>query len=493
MVRLGHSVDADFCLGGFQIAQEQNSQIGYFLPSKSQKQLLVEIASYPGIWRFAFKKSAIQDVWFQNFCMGEDQAFLLEAIEDISNLYLYQGIVYEYRKSDIGQLTSSSASRSQILESILWLQSGRVRFAKSPLFKLFIASQILTSVKALGVFNGVKLLVTNMFLMKSSIPRYMFKVLYRRKKMNYLSGALIIYLTGGLGNQLFQVARALDMAKGRALCIANYKPDGINQEIVQQLHKGSYFFQDKTRINSLLNPLLVSLALRFTSSKFRWVKYLQFVPRILSKLANGWHAKLNQVTDVGFEGKDKRDPNVLIGYFQSYMYVDKALLNKNLRPNYSEQTNEELKRYRLLSKTEMPTLVHIRLGDYRMEPRFGSIKKDYYEKSLEFIKSQSQLEKIWLFSNEPDEAINFFPHEMHQNIRIINEATLTSLENLEIMRMCSNYVISNSTYSWWAAFLSLTDNPIVIYPSPWFENMKSPTGIAPPTWIPFEGYNPLNT
>jgi len=144
----------------------------------------------------------------------------------------------------------------------------------------------------------------------------------------------------------------------------------------------------------------------------------------------------------------------------------------------------------LLSKSEKPTLVHIRLGDYRTERRFGNLRNDYYEESLKFIKGHAQLEKIWLFSNEPEEAINFFPTEIHQDIRIINEATLSSLENLEIMRMCSNYVISNSTYSWWAAFLSLEENPIVIYPYPWFANMKSPKSIAPPNWIPLTGYNP---
>ena len=489
MVNLGHSVEADYCLGGFQIVQSQNSEIEYFLPSNSRKQLLVEIAAYPGIWRFAFKKSAIQDVWFQSFCMGEDQAFLLEAIEDVSNLYVYDGIVYEYRKSEIGQLTSSSESRRQILDSILWLWSGGVQFAQYPLFKLFLASQILTSAKELGFSKGLKSLATAIYLKQNSVLVHMFKILHMREKMNHRSGAVTIYLTGGLGNQLFQVSQALGIAKGRRLCIASYKQDEINQQMVRQLKEGAYFFQDKTRINSLLNPPLVSLVLRLTSSKFLWVRYLQFAPRILSKFANGWHTRLNRVTDVGFEEKDNRDPNVLIGYFQSYLYVDKALLKRNLGSNYSDKTNQILERYRLLSKAESPTLVHVRLGDYRMESRFGNLEREYYLNAIQLIKMRSQLKAIWLFSNEPDEAIKFFPVEMWQRIRIVNEPTLSSLENLEIMKMCSNYVIANSTYSWWAAFLSLNGDPFVIYPSPWFKKMKSPRSIAPPTWMPLEGYN----
>jgi hypothetical protein len=43
-------------------------------------------------------------------------------------------------------------------------------------------------------------------------------------------------------------------------------------------------------------------------------------------------------------------------------------------------------------------------------------------------------------------------------------------EKLRMMSMCKHFIISNSTFSWWAQWLSTNDNKIVISPSRWFNN-----------------------
>jgi hypothetical protein len=72
------------------------------------------------------------------------------------------------------------------------------------------------------------------------------------------------------------------------------------------------------------------------------------------------------------------------------------------------------------------------------------------------------------------------------NVSVIGENGLNPAETLELMRHGSAYVIANSTFSWWAAFLSYQSGCTKIMPAPWFQNMPSPIGIKPQDWIEIE-------
>jgi len=58
----------------------------------------------------------------------------------------------------------------------------------------------------------------------------------------------------------------------------------------------------------------------------------------------------------------------------------------------------------------------------------------------------------------------------------------SSASTLEAMRFGRGYVIANSTFSWWGAYLSHTDHAEVIAPDPWFQGMDSPDSLIPRNW-----------
>jgi hypothetical protein len=50
------------------------------------------------------------------------------------------------------------------------------------------------------------------------------------------------------------------------------------------------------------------------------------------------------------------------------------------------------------------------------------------------------------------------------------------------MRRGAGYVLSNSTFGWWGAFLSKTGNPRVVVPKPWFVTLEDPRQLNPEFW-----------
>jgi len=140
-----------------------------------------------------------------------------------------------------------------------------------------------------------------------------------------------------------------------------------------------------------------------------------------------------------------------------------------------------LAEHQTLAKVEKPLVVHIRLGDYKMEENFGILSEKYYE-CLNELWEGGSFGKIWMFSDEPEIAIEKIPKKLRGEVRIINDKSEVPAVTLEVMRLGHGYVIANSSLSWWGAMLSKNTNPIVIPPNPWFKSMPEPKNLIPEGW-----------
>ncbi len=60
----------------------------------------------------------------------------------------------------------------------------------------------------------------------------------------------------------------------------------------------------------------------------------------------------------------------------------------------------------------------------------------------------------------------------------------SAYEDLRLMQNCQNFIIANSTFSWWGAWLATNPKKIVIAPKQWFKvNNENSKDLIPENWI----------
>lgn len=187
--------------------------------------------------------------------------------------------------------------------------------------------------------------------------------------------------------------------------------------------------------------------------------------------------------EIGFQYKNI--PNNLYrftikGYFQSYKYfehnLDKILSFINFK---NKQDIVRNKYSELFNKKSI--VVHFRIGDYFHLQQYHCIKRpSYYIKSLEILKKELTIKGETLedynflyFCQETDTIIvNKYLEEIKHIYPDINfikvPDNIVDWEQLLIMSLCNHFIIGNSTFSWFGAYLSSYKNKIVCYPLIWF-------------------------
>jgi hypothetical protein len=302
---------------------------------------------------------------------------------------------------------------------------------------------------------------------------------------------------GGLGNQLFQIAAGLELSitSGVPLVIddsyGNFRKNNYGQADIFT-YKADFIstrkiLPKKHEYLSKILGLLIRISLKSREELKSKILRL-FISKLASVLLS---LKLHKrvivwsATDVGFEQiPNSFNSQYLIGYFQTYRFVASKEV-KNLLSSLSivDKKIDDLKE---LANNETPLIVHVRLGDYLHESNFGVLSPNYYEQSISLMILKYNFNKIWVFSDDIENAKSYIPERFVVLCRWIDDRNDSASLTLEKMRLGSGYVIGNSSFSWWGAYLSHTISPPTVAPNPWFIGMKQPNELIPPNWITIE-------
>jgi hypothetical protein len=170
----------------------------------------------------------------------------------------------------------------------------------------------------------------------------------------------------------------------------------------------------------------------------------------------------------------------LVGYFQSYKYAE--LSRSMLAMAKISKAGPELAFLESIAQIETPLVVHCRFGDYLQEEDFGIPSSKYYSSAIDKLLERNKFNCIWVFSDDLEKAKEKLSLVERLPVRWINSVDASVASTLQAMRLGHGYVVANSSFSWWAAFLSFNGASEVVAPSPWFKGMDDPKDLIPPNW-----------
>jgi hypothetical protein len=255
--------------------------------------------------------------------------------------------------------------------------------------------------------------------------------------------------SGRLGNQMFQYAtlKALSLETGFECFLPNHltiKPDG---------------------------------AYDFTNNK--WLEYRL---DLLECFNITTPIKENTLTTVFQEKGFTFDPSIILiddntaieGYFQSYKYFES--FEKEIKNEFTFKPHILEKCKNIMLQYPNPVAIHVRRGDYVNHPGFWNVTPEYI------------IDSIYHFYPGPNATYLIFSDDIEWCKEIFGDDFVfmegnNQYEDLCLMSLCKHNIISNSSYSWWAAWLNSNPEKSIVAPSEWFTNPKPLDDLYPKNWI----------
>ena len=110
---------------------------------------------------------------------------------------------------------------------------------------------------------------------------------------------------------------------------------------------------------------------------------------------------------------------------------------------------------------EEPIALHIRRGDFlKNSGNHHNLELDYYKQALNQFNPKQQ---VVIFSDDPQWCLE---QELFEGDRFMVSSGNGPYHDLYLMSLCSDFIIANSTFSWWGAWLA--NRGTVVAPKKWF-------------------------
>lgn len=182
------------------------------------------------------------------------------------------------------------------------------------------------------------------------------------------------------------------------------------------------------------------------------------------------------------------DNTYLDGYWQSPKYFEgiKDLLLEDF--SFAEKLPDDLVSAAAEIQNSNSVCLHVRRGDYVSLPQvnqhFVVTGNEYFSNAVSKISAIEKDIKIYVFSDDIEWCVGNFRFDFPA-VFVEHEYPGKKLSDyFHLMRLCRHYIISNSSFTWWAAWLNQNADKIVITPKNWFNDPNvSTSDLIPDSWI----------
>jgi len=296
--------------------------------------------------------------------------------------------------------------------------------------------------------------------------------------------SVLIQIQGGIGNQLFQYATGLSVAKYYETNLI------INRTWFNNIPEGS---TPRELLLEKLNIHDTHVIYQNTPSQHNRIKQLVFNFIGIGPLNFHEKSSFSYDEDIFNLHLNKKSDLHLFGYWQSFKYFlnDRNML-KNQLFFWHKKLSDIEKKYWELILSPFSVSVHIRRGDYVHSKSaakiHGALSLEFYDNAIKKIINLIPNAHFFIFSDD----INWCKSNLKGPYFtfIENGANNQSeLSDLFLMSECRHQIISNSSFSWWAAWLNHNPKKIVIAPDQWLKEKKvGLDDLIPQDWLKMPAY-----
>jgi len=288
---------------------------------------------------------------------------------------------------------------------------------------------------------------------------------------------MIVWLAGGLGNQLFQFAfgRAISIKTGANVLFdssAYHRPDQDRRYVLDKFGLKLPLIQQNVNINfdkgevNVRSPRSFNFLKSTSERKFRLYperKNFCFEP----------------------EAFNPRVDSYFRGYWQAHQYLadcNDTIVAEIHLPFFD--LDEVGHGWLARIQNTAAVGVHVRRGDY-LNPHthsyHGLCDVRYYRAAIALLRRRLPAAEFFVFSDDPAWCRQaLFDDQVY--VIDLHPPDLGHLD-LALMASCRHHIIANSSFSWWAAWLARHHAQIVVAPTPWTTQDGPTPDLFPAEWI----------
>jgi hypothetical protein len=294
-----------------------------------------------------------------------------------------------------------------------------------------------------------------------------------------LSSKIISRIFGGLGNQLFcyAAARRLALVNNAELVIDNVS--GFAYDIdYQRQYQLDHFNIPCRKATSAERLVPVQRVRRYMKRK--WNQLLPFAQRAY----------------ITREGVDF-DPRLLQIMPHGTIYLDGCWQSEDYFKDVADFLRQDLQITPPTNAADLAmaaqihdctaVAVHVRFFDEPNATGINNAPGDYYSRAVETMERLAPAAHYFVFSDQPEDARARIPlPDARVTLVAHNQGDKLAYADLWLMTQCQHFIIANSTFSWWGAWLAESDRTLIIAPG--FEKRKGVSfwgfnGLLPERWI----------
>ena len=289
---------------------------------------------------------------------------------------------------------------------------------------------------------------------------------------------ITVRLKGGLGNQMFQYA--FGKATASKLNV-NFQLDctllldrGRGKKVVYRGYDLDIF---KLQPQFNCSPALLRLLFSVKSATY-------------GKLLRNWLQQNTKYYKEPYFHLDKEalqhpaDDTLYEGWWQAWKYFDS--IQDELRADFTFKNPILPESMDLLNEINSSNSIclNVRRTDFVGNDTLDAIDINYFKKAVDWITSHVTNPYFFIFSDDIDwckahiqlsHSHQFVEHH-HKGVKFSNY--------LQLMTRCKHFIIPNSSFAWWSAWLGSHPEKIVVAPISWFNDPEIKTDdLIPAEWI----------